>query len=269
MKIAVTGASGFVGNKIVQMYEGAIVIPSLKNKTTSEIEKIIKESEADVLIHTAAISDVGICQARPEESYQANVMLPVIIAKSFEGGKLICFSSDQVYSGSTEIGPYTEDMAAPGNLYAEEKLEMENRVLDICPDAVMLRAEWMYDYVSNKGNYFKNILNAEGDTLLCSRQFRGVSYVKEAVEAMRLVWNIPGGSYNFGSETQKSMYEITKEFVAFLEKKIEVEEGTERHNLWMDCSKIKKYGIAFSEVTEGLKKCARDYGMEKKKDRGI
>ena len=152
---------------------------------------------------------------------------------------------------------------------AEEKLEMENRVLDICPDAVMLRADWMYDYVSNKGNYFKNILNAEGDTLLCSRQFRGVSYVKEAVEAMRLVWNIPGGSYNFGSETQKSMYEITKEFVAFLEKKIEVEEGTERHNLWMDCSKIKKYGIAFSEVTEGLKKCARDYGMEKKKDRGI
>ena len=87
MKIAVTGASGFVGNKIVQMYEGAIVIPSLKNKTTSEIEKIIKESEADVLIHTAAISDVGTCQARPEESYQANVMLPVTIAKNFEGKK--------------------------------------------------------------------------------------------------------------------------------------------------------------------------------------
>ena len=27
---------------------------------------------------------------------------------------------------------------------------MEQRVLDICPDAVMLRAEWMYDFGSNK-----------------------------------------------------------------------------------------------------------------------
>lgn len=261
MKIAITGASGFVGNKILQIYKDAIVVPSLRNKTAAEIEVIIKNIEADVLIHTAAISDIGTCQAKPEESYQANVILPVRIAQCFEGKKLICFSSDQVYSGSEEPGPYTEDMAAPGNLYADEKLEMENRVLDLCPDAVMLRAEWMYDFVSYKGNYFKSVLEAEGSVSFSSKQFRGITYVREAAEAMCAVSEMPGGVYNFGSETNSSMYDITKDFAAYLGKDIVVNDGQKRHNLWMDCSKAAKYGVCFSEVLEGLKKCTHDYGL--------
>ena len=55
--------------------------------------------------------------------------------------KLICFSSDQVYSACEDDGPYTEENVKPGNIYAAHKLEMENRVLDILPSAVMLRAE--------------------------------------------------------------------------------------------------------------------------------
>jgi dTDP-4-dehydrorhamnose reductase len=55
-----------------------------------------------------------------------------------------------VYSGLEEEGPYTEDLAKPGNVYAAHKLEMEQRVMDIAPDAVMLRAEWMYDYYLKK-----------------------------------------------------------------------------------------------------------------------
>jgi len=39
------------------------------------------------------------------------------------------------------VGPYREDTVKPGNIYAEHKLEMKKRVLDVCPDAVMLRAE--------------------------------------------------------------------------------------------------------------------------------
>ena len=38
---------------------------------------------------------------------------------------------------------------------------MEQRVLDRQPDSVMLRAEWMYDYISPRGNYLLNVLNAE------------------------------------------------------------------------------------------------------------
>lgn len=258
MRVAITGARGFVGGKLVESFEDAIIIPSLQNKTNSEIERIIGECNADFLIHTAAISDIGACQAAPEASYHANVILPVLIAKAFKGKKLVCFSSDQVYSASAENGPYTENMVDPGNLYAEEKLEMENRVLEINPDAVMLRAEWMYDYKSYKGNYFLNVLSAKDSVSFSSKHYRGVTYVKEVAEAMPKVLELPGGAYNFGSETDKNMYEITKEFVRIINKDITVKDEGNHHNLWMDCSKAKEHGVVFSDVLSALKRCASD-----------
>ena len=80
---------------------------------------------------------------------------------------------------------------------------------------------------------------------------------------MEKVALLPGGAYNFGSETTKSIYEITKEFVALIGKNIAVEDAPPRHNLWTDCTKAKKYGVTFKSVEEGLKDCARDYNLIK------
>lgn len=258
MKILLTGANGFVGAKLRKKYPDAVLAPSLRNASEDQVRRLVQESEADVIIHTAAISDIGTCEKDPDASYRANVLLPMYLAKAAEGRKLIAFSSDQVYSGSKEEGPYTEDMAVPGNVYARHKLEMEERVLDLKPDSVHLRAEWMYDYVSFKGNYYLNVLQAT-DTIAFSRtQYRGVTYLQEVADAMDQVIHLPGGAYNFGSETTKSIYEITEEFLAFLGKNTQVVEGPARHNLWMDCSKAKKGNVIFSEVLDGLKKCSKD-----------
>ena len=76
--------------------------------------KIVEESEADVVIHTAAISDIGTCQKDPQSSYFANVQIPLYLAAACKDRKLICFSSDQVYSACKEEGPYIEDVVKPG-----------------------------------------------------------------------------------------------------------------------------------------------------------
>ena len=252
--ILVTGTSGFVGSKIMQTCVGAIACPSLKNATEDDVRRI------DTVIHTAAIADIGVCKADPDASYAANVMLPVYLAKASKNIKLICFSSDQVYGGVDGNGPYTEDIAKPNNVYAEHKLEMEQRVLDINPDAVMLRAEWMYDYYLKKTNYFMNMINAEGTVAFSSRSYRGITYVKEVTENLEKVKTLPGGAYNFGSETTRSMYEITKDFLALIGKKVPLTDIPPSHNLWMNCEKARKYGVTFSTVEDGLKKCAGDYG---------
>ena len=168
--VLVTGASGFVGSKIMNICKDVIACPSLRNATEDEIKRIVEESGVDTIIHTAAISDIGVCQANSDASYMANVQIPVFLAKASKNIKLICFSSDQVYSGTDEEGPYTEGMVKPNNIYAEHKLEMEQRVLDISPDAVMLRAEWMYDYYLKKPNYFMNIINAKDTVCFSSNQ---------------------------------------------------------------------------------------------------
>ena len=260
-RILVTGATGFVGQKIMQMCNGAIACPSLRNATEDEVRRIVEESGADTIIHTAAISDVGVCQADPEASYIANVRLPIYLAKSAKHVKLVCFSSDQVYSGLEEEGPYSEDRVRPANIYAQHKLEMEQRVLELAPEAVMLRAEWMYDYCLKKPNYFMNMISARDTVSFSSRQYRGITYVKEVAENMEKVMGLPGGVYNFGSETTRSMYEISREFLALLGKNVALEDAPPRYNLWMNCGKAREFGVEFSTVEEGLKRCAEDYGL--------
>ena len=184
----------------------------------------------------------------------------ILVTGASEGKKLICFSSDQVYSGLEDMGPYTEENVKPANTYAGHKIEMENRVLDICPDAVMLRAEWMYDYYLKKPNYYMNMIGAKGTVSFSSKQYRGITYVKEVAENMEAVTRLPGGAYNFGSETTKSIYDITREFIDALKLDVKLEDVTARHNLWMDCSKARRYGVRFSDVSEGLLRCAKDNG---------
>ena len=259
--ILVTGAGGFVGGKIMQTCEGVIPSPSLRDFSEDKIRRIIEGNQIDAIIHTAAISDIGACEADPEASYKANVELPLTLAKAAKGIKLVCFSSDQVYSGTVAEGPFTEDMVNPANTYAKHKLEMEERVLEIDPDAVMLRAEWMYDYYLKKSNYFMNVINATEALSFSSRQYRGVTYVKEVAENMDKVIALPGGAYNFGSESTKSMYEITKGFLAAIGKDIPLTDAPARQNLWMNCDKARVQGVIFSSVEDGLMRCAEDYGL--------
>ncbi len=263
--VLVTGASGFVGQALMRLCDNAVACPSLRGATEDEVRRLVAESGAEAIVHTAAISDIAACQADPEGSHQANVMLPVYLAKAAEGRKLVCFSSDQVYSGMEDEGPYTEERVKPANLYAEHKLEMERRVLECCPTAVMLRAEWMYGHYLKKPNYFMNILKAKDAVAFSSQQYRGITYVKEVAENMDAVLRLPGGSYNFGSETTKSMYEITEEFLALLGKKIRLEDAPARHNLWMNCEKARKLGVSFCSVEDALKTCAQDCGLSRRK----
>ena len=261
----ITGASGFVGNKIMECCKNVVAAPSLRNATEDQIKKIVEKSGADTIVHTAAISNIGECEKNPEESYIANVQIPVYLAKATKGRKLICFSSDQVYGGMDDDGPYTEEKVKPSNIYAKHKVEMEQRVLDICPDAVILRAEWMYDYHLNRSNYFMNILNAENSVAFSSKQYRGITYVKEVAENIKKAVTLPGGTYNFGSETTMSMYDITKFFLNALNSDLHLLDAPARHNLWVDCSKAKKFGISFRDIPGALLQCVEDHLIPIKK----
>ena len=256
----ITGPNGFVGNKLIQTLEGAIPSPSLRGLSEDAISKLVSESQANAIIHTAAISNMGTCEEDPDASYHANVLIPVYLAKACKANniKLICFSSDQVYNGSTAEGPYKEGDESPDNTYARHKLEMEKRVLDLLPSAVMLRAEWMYDCVATKPDYFSIVSTSENPLRFSKNEYRAVTYVREVAENMENVLKLPGGAYNFGSETDISIYEITCRLVKYLGRSVDVLDTEPKHNLWMDCSKAKAAGVTFCSAIDGLIRCAGD-----------
>ena len=230
-KILVTGAGGFVGCRVVEALRGEyeLLTPSHSefDITSAEaVERYIKESGPDAILHLAAISNTGYCEEHPEESYLVNVTGVENLAKAAarHSAKLVFFSSDQVYNGNLESGLLTEDMSvAPENHYGRHKLLAEERAIAICPDTVALRATWMYDTpvhgMKTHNNFVLNFRNAkENGTPLrfATREFRGITWIDDVVRNIPYALTLPGGVYNFGAENHLNTYETALEYAKIL-----------------------------------------------------
>ena len=262
MRILVTGAHGFVGARIMDELKDAIPAPSLRGATEDAIKQLIDTVGPDVIIHTAAISDIPTCEREPEGSYHANVEIPLWLART--GVKLVAFSTDQVYSGCTDEGPYAETLVAPANLYAKHKLEMEQRTMEANLNSVLLRATWMYDMpmygIANRGNFLVNMLQSR-EIFFSSTQHRAVTYVREVAHHIMEAASLPGGIYNYGSENDLTMMDTALWLKKALSLPVVIHDAGPKHNLWMDCTRIKNKGIHFNHTLDGLKKCIADYGL--------
>jgi dTDP-4-dehydrorhamnose reductase len=102
---------------------------------------LVRDTQPDCILHTAAISDPAACEASPLVAQQMNVELPAALAQlaAARGIRLVHVSSEQVFDG--EHAPYTPaDPPAPLNLYGRQKAESEQRVLAAAPAAAVVRA---------------------------------------------------------------------------------------------------------------------------------
>ena len=221
-KILVTGASGFVGSRVVERWRNdfAILAPShseLDIVDSISVERYLIEQAPQVVVHLAALSNTWYCEQHPDESYRVNVegVRNLAVASARNGAKLILFSSDQVYNGNCENGALNEDVAvAPENVYGRHKLEAELRALELCPSAVALRATWMYDSeragMPVHQNFVLNIASAIKERkplVLPVREYRGITWVRDVVEYLPATFTLPGGVYNYGAGNTMNTYE--------------------------------------------------------------
>lgn len=285
MKLGITGAGGFLGSRLAEYFgrkeekTGEIcVVPYTREildfTSREQVFEVMEKDCPDVLIHTAAISDISACSADPELSEKVNVtgVRHIADACAEYGIRLIFCSSDQVYMGSPVKEPHREDEPdlKPPTLYAKQKIRAEEYILSVCKDAVILRLSWMFgwDYESRAehGNLLSNLALAvreERKPVFPVYDFRSITDVWEVVKNMERMFTVSPGVYNFGSENDLSTYDLVRGFMeglglrSFLpEKNVEAFAGNPR-NLRMDMEKCRRAGITFERSDKALGKMIR------------
>lgn len=276
-RVLLTGACGFVGARIRRQLGSQLELCGvprgwMARMDQNDLDRYVEEAHPDIILHTAAISDTRQCEEDPQASFRANVLIPQWLAMASVrcGAKLVAFSSDQVYSGLEEPGPLPEDIPLhPDNVYGRHKLEAEQRVLFTDPNAVLLRAGWMYDLpgyeLPIRQNLPLQLLHGalHGQTLTFSpRDRRGVTYVRQAVTNLPAAIQLPGGVYNYGSENDLDMLATARQFCRAMGIAPTLAEGDRVRNLCMDTAKARRAGVVFDTTCDGIAQCLRDYGLE-------
>ena len=87
-----------------------------------KVYDLFKNNNFDIVFHSAAISDTGRCQNEPEFANKINFDGTVNIAKgcALKDSKLIFASSDQLYAGNEEEGPYFENIIVKPDVYKRQ-----------------------------------------------------------------------------------------------------------------------------------------------------
>lgn len=177
MKILVTGGSGLLGQKVVQLGlgRGHEVFSAYREHPTSqgtpikldltnkeELHRVISELKPDTIIHTAAYTDVDGCETNQELAWKVNAEATkhLAVASTNIRAHIIYVSTDYVFDG--EKGLYSEeDDTNPVNYYGYTKLKGEQFVKENAGEWCIVRPSVLYGWgPKHKQNFATWLINS-------------------------------------------------------------------------------------------------------------
>lgn len=150
MKILVTGANGLLGQKLCELLQSdseiQLVATAARPLTMplsagefhlmditdqKAVEAVIKNTSPDVVINTAAMTQVDHCETQRDVCWKANVTAVDYLVKACQtaGTHLVHVSTDFIFDGTRELLDESEE-PKPVNFYGESKLAGERVVQD-------------------------------------------------------------------------------------------------------------------------------------------
>lgn len=177
------------------------------------IRAAIREADAELVVHSAAMTNVDACEAAPEAAYHANVEIArnVAYACKSQGAKLVHISTDHVFDGLRSMMDEQANVQ-PINVYAQTKAAAEGAVLEACPDAIVARTNffgWGLPYRKSFSDTILDALSSGREIGLFSDAYFTPILMGPLIDAAHaLVDKLSRGVFHISGDERLSKYEF-------------------------------------------------------------
>jgi dTDP-4-dehydrorhamnose reductase len=235
MKILITGANGLLGQKLVQLISTTTTdtllatgrgenrnpandqysYRSMDITDQASIDTAMDAFEPDVVIHTAAMTNVDECEQSKESCWQMNVTAVEYLIRACErtGTFLLHISTDFIFDGLA--GPYTEESQPnPLSYYGESKLAAEQLLEASTIDWAIARTVLVYGIAhdmsrSNIILWVKNSLENKKIINVVNDQWRTPTLAEDlAMGCYLIAQNKATGVFNISGKDLLTPYEM-------------------------------------------------------------
>ncbi|NJN41758.1 MAG: NAD(P)-dependent oxidoreductase [Flammeovirgaceae bacterium] len=278
MKILVTGANGLLGQKLCEriiLDNSMTLIATARNKLTyplnhhtfqildicskDQVDNVVSSTKPDVIINTAAMTNVDQCENEKEACWEANVLA---VANLVEASKkidchFIHLSTDFIFNGKE--GPLDE-LASPGpvNYYGRSKLAAEELIRNSLKNWSIVRTVLVFGITddmsrSNIVLWVKKSLEEKRSIRVVNDQWRTPTLAEDLAEGCYLVAKKKAfGVYHISGRDFLSPYDIAIQTADFFNLDKSLISATNSNTFKQDAERPLKTGFIIDKAKKDL-----------------
>lgn len=222
MRVLVTGAAGQLGRDILSALRPHQMVEvtgadhdSLAVEDRAAVDELFDSVRPDVVIHTAALTDVDGCETDPQRANAVNALGTGNVAGAADraGAHLVYVSTDYVFDGRSSR-PYREsDPTNPISVYGSSKLAGEL----LCPEsATIVRTSWLSG--AHAANFVRTVLRLgerAGELRFVDDQRGSPTFTADLAPAVvALAMDRRAGCFHVTNRGEASRFELAQETLA-------------------------------------------------------
>ena len=228
MKVLITGVSGLLGVALARRFSKKSDVTGIYNThpvvlddcslvkcnllDKPDFKKLLSKANPEVIIHAAALTDVDLCEQKPELAESINVGLTRNLAgfAKEKSIRLVYISTDFIFDGKK--GNYSEsDLPLPINAYGRTKLKGEDVVKEVSNHAIVRTSIFGWN-VQNKLSFPEWVIDNVGKSRrigVFTDQITSMILVDSLAEMVeKLVVCGASGTFNIASSNSLSKYDM-------------------------------------------------------------
>jgi dTDP-4-dehydrorhamnose reductase len=223
--ILVTGAKGQLGSElevisksIHSLHFEFVDIDEVDLTRDDSIRSYFADRRFDFLVNTAAYTNVDHAEEEPLQAIAVNAHAVAILAQICRDRRIrmIQLSTDYVFDGKSNNPIDESEVPNPLSVYGRSKLEGENFVRSVLPDAYIIRTSWLYssfgknfvktiDRLARERPYLDVIADQAGSPTYARDLGYALVSILEAIQKGRV--DKPG-IYHYANEGITSWYDL-------------------------------------------------------------